>query len=125
MSTDHSRTYRRRSRQWYHVGGLVDDYQDALETGDGELKMLKALTVLRSILVIVAISAISAYALFLGADPTTVAVLALPSIAVYGGVEVADYAALIQAYREIKSGEVVDNSPEADQTTDQDRSRNK
>ena len=64
--------------------------------------MLKALKILRSILVISATGTIALYALYLGADPTIVVMLALPALAAYAGAEAVDYMSLIQAYREIQ-----------------------
>ena len=91
-------------RPWYCIDGLVDEYRDvASEKGDGDLRMLKTLKIIRSILVIAAISSISLYALYLGAEPTVVAAVSLPSLAAYAGVEAADYAALVQGFLEAKS----------------------
>jgi len=89
-------------RPWYCIDELVEEYLQ-IAKGDGDLRMLKALKLIRSILVIAAISAISLYALYLGADATLVAVFSLPSLAAYAGVEAADYASLLQAYREART----------------------
>lgn len=108
-------------RPWYCSSQLVDAHRSALETGvmenswvpdvitdrlqlsvGGDLKMLRALKTIRSIFVIATIGAISLYTLYLGADPTLVAMLSLPGLAAYAGIEAADYAALVQAYREVK-----------------------
>lgn len=88
-------------RPWYCVDGLVDEYIEVAR-GDGDLKMLKTLKIIRSIFVIVAISAISLYALYLGADPTLVAAISLPSLAAYAGVETVDYLALLRGFFEAK-----------------------
>lgn len=96
MNTTHS------PRRWYVLDQATDEYAAALEKGDGDFGMLKSLKVIKSILFIVAISAISLYALYLGADPTMVALISIPSLAGYAGVEIIDYAALAQAYREVK-----------------------
>ncbi len=93
MSTTHT-------RPWYAPDALVNDYTAVFERGDGELTMLRRLKLIRSIVVIVAVSAISLYALYLGANPTLVAILSLPSLAAYAGVEAIDYGALLQAYKE-------------------------
>lgn len=86
-------------RPWYCHDGLVDEYVEVAK-GDGDFRMLKTLKIIRSILVIVAISSISLYALYLGADPTVVAAFSLPSLAAYAGAEAADYAALVQGFLE-------------------------
>ncbi|SNZ18151.1 hypothetical protein SAMN06269185_3262 [Natronoarchaeum philippinense] len=93
------------SRPWYCVDRLVDEYVRIAVSQDGgnDLRMLKALKIVRSILVIAAIGTISIYALYLGADPTLVAGLSLPSLAAYAGVEAADYGALVQGFREAQA----------------------
>ena len=88
------------NRPWYAHVRLTDEYCSAIERGDGDFEMLRTLKLIRSILVIVAVSTVSLYALYLGADPTVVALLALPSLAAYAGAEAIDYGALLQAYRE-------------------------
>ena len=88
-------------RPWYCPDTLVDDYALVLrERGNGDFGMLRTLKIIRSILVIAAVSAIALYCLYLGADPTLVALLALPSLAAYAGAEAIDYGALVQAYKE-------------------------
>lgn len=92
------------TRPWYALDALVDDYATVVGRGS-ELTMIKRLKLVRSIVVIVGVSAISLYALFLGANPTLVAVLSLPSLATYAGVEAIDYGALLQAYKEAQQPE--------------------
>lgn len=99
MSLDYPQPPR---RPWYVADRLADDYCTVARKG-GDLKMLKALKVLRTIIVNVAIVVITTYALWLGADPTIVSVLFLGTIGLYNGVEVADYAALAQAFAEVKA----------------------
>ena len=91
-----------RPRPWYCLESAVDDYQTVLRNG-GDLRMLKALKILRSILVIATIGAIGLYALYRGGNPTIIALVVLPPLAAYAGVEAADYAALMQAYQEVKN----------------------
>lgn len=110
-------------RPWYAPDRLVEAHLTVLNEGGydtdilparlknwlgtsgngGDLRMLKALKIVRSILVIATIGAISLYTLYLGADPTLVAMLSLPGLAGYAGFEAADYAALAQAFREVRS----------------------
>ena len=91
-----------RLRPWYCIDDLVEDYKVVLERGNGDFRMLRTLKIFRSIIVIVAVSTVALYCLYLGADPTLVALLALPSLAAYAGAEAIDYGALVQAYREAK-----------------------
>lgn len=91
-------------RPWYAPDGLVDDYVNSLTTG-GDLKMLKTLKILRAIIVNLGVIGITGYALFLGADPTIVGGFALAVFGGYNGLEIGDYAALLQAYAEV-SGKV-------------------
>ncbi|MGQ3723531.1 hypothetical protein [Natrialba aegyptia] len=83
------------------MDALVDEYRDVAKDGDGDLRMLKTLKIIRSILVIVAMSAIALYALYLGADPTLVAAICVPALAAIGS-EAIDYAALVQGYLEAR-----------------------
>lgn len=89
-------------RPWYCHGALVDDYRQIADTG-GNLRMLKTLKVVRSIIVNLGIILVTLYSLVAtGADPTWVTVLAIATLGLYNGVEVADYAALAQAFAEAK-----------------------
>ena len=89
-------------RPWYVLDALADDYC-AIAQGGGDLTMLKALKILRSIVVNTAIISISLYSLYRGGDPTFVSTVALFTLGLYNGVEVADYAALAQAFAEVQS----------------------
>jgi len=65
--------------------------------------MLRTLKIARSIVVNLGLIAITLYALAAtGADATVVTTLGLGVLGLYNGVEVADYAALAQAFREVK-----------------------
>jgi len=88
-------------RPWYCIDALVDDYC-AIAKGGGDLTMLKTLKILRSIVVNTAIISITLYALYIGADATIVSAIGLVTLGIYNGVEVADYAALAQAFSETK-----------------------
>jgi len=66
--------------------------------------MLKTLKVVRSIIVNAGIIAVTLFSLLeTAADPTIVTVLGLVTLGLYNGVEVADYAALAQAFSEAKA----------------------
>ncbi|PSP80180.1 hypothetical protein BRC81_03030 [Halobacteriales archaeon QS_1_68_20] len=98
MATDH-----RSSRPWYCIESLVDDYRFVADNG-GDLRMLRALKILRAIIVNAGIIAVTLYALVAtGADATIVATTGLLTLGLYNGVEVADYAALAQAFAEVKA----------------------
>jgi len=89
-------------RPWYCLDDLVEDYR-AVATNGGDLRMLKALKILRSIIVNVGIIGITTAALlYTGADATWVSIIGLLTLGLYNGVEVADYAALAQAFAEVK-----------------------
>lgn len=92
----------RTPRPWYILDALVDDYMSIAQNG-GDLTMLKALKVFRSIVVNTAIIAITLYALMTGGDPTFVSTAGLVTLGLYNGIEVADYAALAAAFAEVKS----------------------
>jgi hypothetical protein len=97
MTLEHS------GRPWYCLDGLVEDYRTVASNG-GDLKMLKALKIVRSIIVNVGIIGITVASLiYTAADPTWVSVIGLVTLGAYNGVEVADYAALAQAFAEVKS----------------------
>jgi len=89
-------------RPWYCNDRLTNDYRTVAETG-GDLRMLKALKILRSIIVNLGIIGVTFTALFYtGADATIVTVIGIGTLGLYNGVEVADYAALAQAFAEVK-----------------------
>lgn len=85
-----------KARPWYCIDPLVEDYL-TIDREGGDLKMLKALKILRAIVVNIGIIAISMYALIQGAEATIIGGVALVSLAAYNGVEIADYQALAQA----------------------------
>ena len=90
------------TRPWYCRDGVVDDYKTTL-TEDGErLPMLKALKILRSIIVNVGIISIAGYSIASGGDATFVGGIAIGVLGAYNGLEISDYLALIQAYEEIQ-----------------------
>ena len=71
--------------------------------------MLKALKIIRAIIVNLGIIGISAYSVFEGGDPTVIGILSLFTLGTYNGLELSDYAALLQAYKEIQTAA---NEPE-------------
>lgn len=95
MSTKHT-------RPWYCLDALVEDYRTVAQNG-GDLKMLRQLKVLRSIIVNLGIIGVTLFSLLeTSADPTLISGLGLLTLGLYNGVEVADYAALAQAFAEVK-----------------------
>lgn len=91
------------TRPWYCIDQLTNEYREAaVGVDEGDFRMIKTLKIVRSIIVIVAISTISLYTLYLGADPSLVAAFSLPSLAGYAGAEAADYAALVRGFLEAK-----------------------
>ncbi len=65
--------------------------------------MLKALKIIRAIIVNLGIIGISAVSVLEGGDPTVIGILSLFTLGTYNGLELSDYAALLQAYREIQA----------------------
>ena len=91
------------SRPWYCRDDVVDEYRLTL-TEDGEkLPMLKALKILRAIIVNAGIILIGVYSIRRGGDPTFLGVTALAVLGAYNGLELSDYLALVQAVQEVQA----------------------
>lgn len=90
-----------RVRPWYAPRRLVADYRAVATTG-GDLKMLKTLKILRSIIVNLGIIGVAIYGLSVSGDATVIAAVSIITLGLYNGIEVADYAALVQAFDEVK-----------------------
>ncbi len=90
-------------RPWYCRDDVVDEYKQTLTTGGEKLPMLKALKIIRAIVVNVGIFAIGAYSLYLGGDPTLLGITVLMVGGAYNGLEFSDYRALLQAYQEVQA----------------------
>ncbi|OYR86030.1 hypothetical protein DJ84_01055 [Halorubrum ezzemoulense] len=91
------------ARPWYCRDDVVDEYKTTLQEDDEKLPMLKALKIIRAIVVNVGLIAGWIYALYLGGDPTVITVFALAVVGAYNGLELGDYLALLQAYNEIQT----------------------
>ena len=65
--------------------------------------MLKTLKILRAIIVNIGVIGISIYAITQGGDPTLLGTLSLLVLGGYNGLELSDYAALLQAYDELQN----------------------
>jgi len=90
-------------RPWYVNNRLCDDYVAVAQRG-GDFRMLKGLKILRSMIVNLGIIAIALVSILeADANATIVGSAAIVTIGLYGGVELADYAALAQAFAEVKS----------------------
>jgi hypothetical protein len=95
--------YTQTHRPWYCIDALVDDYRAVARNG-GDLEMLKALKIVRSMIVNAGIIGVTLFSLAqTPANATLVASLGLLTLGLYNGVEVADYVALAQAFAEVKS----------------------
>jgi hypothetical protein len=90
------------TRPWYVSDRACDDYVATLGKDGGDLQMLKTLKLLRSIIVNVGIIAIGIYSIAVGADPTIIGFAALAVLGGYNGLELHDYASLLQAYKEVQ-----------------------
>jgi len=106
---------KQRTRPWYCSDQAVEEYK-TVHRGGTDLKMLKSLKIIRSIIVNLGIIAIALYALKTGGDSTIIAPIALFVLGGYNGVEYADYMALAQAISEIssESGPELRDSPDDD-----------
>ena len=89
-------------RPWYCRDIVVDEYRKTLTTDGEPLPMLKALKLLRAIIVNLGIIGISTYSVAQGGDPTILGILALFTLGTYNGLEISDYAAMLQAVQEIQ-----------------------
>jgi len=88
-----------RTRPWYCSDRLTDDWL-TIESEGGDLKMLKSLKIVRSIVVNIAIAAISLMAISHGGDVHIFGGVGLAALIAYNGIEVYDYASLLQAIAE-------------------------
>jgi hypothetical protein len=92
----------------------VGDYARIARNG-GNFKMLRLLKIVRSLLVNLGIIGITLYGLVAtGADATIVATIGLLTLGLYNGVEVADYAALAQAFAQTDIKDAADTEEEND-----------
>jgi len=90
------------SRPWYCKDDVVDEYRLTLTEAGETLPMLRALKILRAIVVNLGILAMGSYAIYRGGDPTLIATVALLVLGAYNGLELSDYLALVQAYQEVQ-----------------------
>jgi len=96
-------TESRHARPWYCRDRVVDEYHTTL-TEDGErLPMLKTIKIIRSIIVNLGIIGLGILAISRGGDPTLLGGLAVATLGLYNGLELGDYLALVQAYKEVQS----------------------
>lgn len=110
-------SHRKSSRNdcpWYVSRDAVDDWKTVQQRG-GDLKMLKTLKLVRSIIVNLGVISIAILALQYGAEPTLVATLSILVLGAYNGVEYSDYQALIQAIAEVRGEQ---QPPDTDSDTD-------
>jgi len=91
-------------RPWYCSHRLVDDWR-TVEREGGDLKMLKTLKIVRSLIVNLGIIIITLTTLYLGGDVTLIGSIGLTVMALYNGVEVVDYLSLAQAIVEVQNEE--------------------
>jgi hypothetical protein len=108
MSTDHA------DRPWYCRDDVVDEYRSTLTTGGERLPMLKALKILRAIVVNLGLLALTGYSIRRGGDPTLLGFTALAVIGAYNGLELGDYLALVQAYKEVQQTTADSNDSNGD-----------
>lgn len=93
------------ARPWYCSSRQVEEYRETLESDRSDLSMIKTLKIARSLLVNIGIITIGGYGIAAGGDPTLIAMLALAVLGGYNGLELSDYAALLQAYKEVQDTE--------------------
>jgi len=87
---------------WFVSRHAVDDWR-TVERRGGNLKMLKALKILRSIIVNLGVIVIASLALQSGGEPTVVGTTALLILGAYNGIEYSDYMALVTAIGEVRA----------------------
>ena len=91
------------SRPWYCRDDAVDEYKTTLTTDSQELPVLKTLKITRAIIVNIGVIAITLFAIAQGGDVTLFGLLGLSVLGGYNGLEISDYAALLQAYKEVQN----------------------
>lgn len=69
------------------------------------MPMIKALKIIRAIVVNVGLLAIGGYGVLAGGDPTLLPLMTLAVVGAYNGLELGDYMALLQAYKEVQEAE--------------------
>jgi hypothetical protein len=94
-----------RSRPWYVLDGLCNDYSDI---SSGDLRMLQALKVLRGITLNLTIAALCIIMVLEGGDPTVIGSIGLIGLMVINGVELTDYLAAKQALDEAQQEATTD-----------------
>ena len=97
------------TRPWYCRGSVVDEYKSSLSDGGEQFPMLKNLKIVRAIVVNLGLFAGWFYTLHLGGDPTIISVMAFAVIGAYNGLELGDYLALLQAYKEVQDAAAQEN----------------
>ena len=90
---------------WYIRQGAIAEYKQTLSQDGEPLPVLKALKILRAIVVNLGVFGIGFYAISLGGDPTLIALAVLAVAGGYNGLELSDYLALVQAVQEVKTQE--------------------
>jgi hypothetical protein len=90
-------------RKWYHRDEVVDEYRTTLNEDGEKLPMLRTLKIIRAIVVNLGVIAIGLYAISRGGDPTFLGGFGLTILGAYNGVELLDYAALLQACSEVQT----------------------
>ena len=90
-------------RPWYCDDDAVDEYKSALKDDGEPFPMLKLVKAIKATIVNLGIVAISLLAIYYGGDPTLLGLLALAVLGGYNGLEMGDYMALLQAYKEVQT----------------------
>ena len=91
--------------KWYIRQGAIAEYKQTLSNDGEPLPVLKALKILRAIVVNLGVFGIGFYAISLGGDPTLISLAVLTVAGGYNGLELSDYLALVQAVQEVKAEE--------------------
>jgi len=100
MTAQHTSSRPRTDRPWYCLDALVDDYIAYSKDG-GDFQMLKTLKIIRSVVVNLGVIAITLYGLWKG-YPQWFGTVGLVILGAYNGVDMAEWAALVQAIAEAK-----------------------
>jgi|AKVG01.1.fsa_nt_gi hypothetical protein len=81
---------------------IKQEYKQTLQNDKTDIKMIKRLKIVRSIIVNIGVIGITVLSISQGADPNIVGVLSLMIISAYNGLELQDFRALQKAYKEVQ-----------------------
>lgn len=95
------------SRPWYVSDRACEEYREIARSDreGGDLRMIKSLKLLRSIIVNIGIIILGYFSIINGGAPTAIGFVSLAILGGYNGLEFSDYLALVRAYHEVQDGD--------------------